>query len=671
MVMTARSLLPSAGSVAAGLSSEAWQRLDAILEELERAWQGGQRPPLEDFLTRVEDQAEQQALLIKLVHKDLELRFQSGEPVGVETYLERYPQLCGEVVMDLIASELRLRQRYGAGSLAELLARFPEYHHQLHARLDRPEPADEPAPGSITLNTPAPAGRDASSPSAADAGLELPGYEILGELGRGGMGVVYKARDRQLDRLVALKVIHRGERIDPEHRERFRSEALALGRLRHPHIVPIHAWSETQGQPYFVMEYLAQGNLDHALRERGQPLPAEAAHLVEVLAWTVQAAHEARLIHRDLKPANVLLGPPVEGSSDNTVFGFPKISDFGLVKLLDEQGRTLPGLGLGTPAYMAPEQAHGQAGVGADVYALGVILYQLLTGRVPFEGSTPLETLALAERQPPRPPRQLCPRVPPALEAICLKCLAKSPAERYPSSAALAEDLRRWRTGQRPRWPGWLGAAGLAAGVLLVGILVLTWRLAAPTPPVSTAPAPLPPLVAEWNAWVLRDRKLLRLHEPRAWPLRGDDVLRLDATLSRPAHICVIYVDTRGKATSVYPKSPDEDQPSGRLLDAEVRLEAGPPGVGVLFLLCRDDPLPEDVKPLRLVTGLGSQPEVQLDRPVWFENGQLDRAPERVGPVSLTGDNHPVLRTQKLLSGPLRQLFGTTRAVCFPFFGDE
>jgi serine/threonine-protein kinase len=553
--------------------------------------------------------------------------------------------------------------------VTELLARFPEYHHQLHARLDKPELPDQAALGSITLNTPAPGHRVTSSPSAAVAGLELPGYEILAELGRGGMGVVYKARDCQLDRLVALKVIHQGERIDPELRERFRSEALALGRVRHPHIVPIHAWSETQGQPFFVMEYLSRGNLDHALRERGQPLPAEAAHLVEVLAWTVQAAHEERMIHRDLKPANVLLGPPVEGSADNTVFGFPKISDFGLVKLLDEQRRTLPGYGLGTPAYMAPEQAHGQAGVGADVYALGVILYQLLTGRVPFEGSTPLETLALAERQPPRPPRQLCPRVPPALEAICLKCLAKSPAERYPSAAALAEDLRRWRTGQRRRWPGWLATAGLAAGVLLAVILVLTWRVAS-TPPVPTAPAPLP-LTAEWNAWVLRDTKLLRLHEQRAWPLRAGDVLRVDATLSRPAHVQVICVDTLGKAIPVYPRSPDEDRPTERLLDAEVRLEAGPPGVGVLFLLCRDGPLPPEVKPLRLLTGLGPQPDVQLDRPVWLENGQLDRAPERMGSVPLMGDNHPVLRTQKLLSGPLRQLFGTTRAVCFPFFGDE
>jgi WD40 repeat protein len=271
----------------------------------------------------------------------------------------------------------------------------------------------------------------------------MPGYEIVRELGRGGMGVVYQARQTKLNRPVALKMILAGSHAGAADLARFQTEAEAIARLRHPNIVQVYEVGEHEGKPYFSLEFCPGGSLEKKLG--GTPLPArEAAVLGETLARAMQAAHEQHVIHRDLKPANVLL------AGDGT----PKITDFGLAKKLDEAGQTQSGAVMGTPSYMAPEQAGGKSGeIGpaADVYALGAILYECLTGRPPFKAATALDTIMQVVSDEPVPPTRLQTKVPRDLETICLKCLHKEARKRYASARELADDLRRFLDGEPVR----------------------------------------------------------------------------------------------------------------------------------------------------------------------------------------------------------------------------
>ena len=313
---------------------------------------------------------------------------------------------------------------------------------------------------------------DTSIVRPADA---IPGYEILRELGRGGMGVVYEARQIALGRVVALKMILAGGHAGAKDLARFRTEAEAIARLQHPNIVQIHEVGEHDGKPYFSLEFCDSGNLSAQLRENPLP-PREAAALVAKLALAMSVAHERGIIHRDLKPANVLL----------TGRGEPKITDFGLAKKMEEQrDLTHSGAIMGTPSYMAPEQALGdikQIGPAADIYSLGAILYECVTGRPPFKAASTLETLdQVCHREPP-PPSQLNPNVPRDLETICLKCLQKTPARRYGSALALADDLERYQQGKpiaaRPisgleRLAKWVRRNPIAAALIVVLILGL------------------------------------------------------------------------------------------------------------------------------------------------------------------------------------------------------
>jgi serine/threonine-protein kinase len=313
-------------------------------------------------------------------------------------------------------------------------------------------------------------------PDDAPAGPSVPGYEILSQLGRGGMGVVYKARHVGLDRVVALKMVLAGAHAEPHQLARFHAEAQAVARFQHPNIVQIHEVGTADGLPYFSLEFLDGGPLDKKIARMPQP-PRFAAELVAALARAMSYAHERGVIHRDLKPANVLL------SADGT----PKITDFGLAKRLDGDSlQTRSGTVVGTPSFMAPEQARGdlkEVGPHSDVYSLGAILYDLLTGRPPFLGASMLDTLDQVRSQEPVPPAALIGRVPKDLETICLKCLQKEPAKRYASAAALADDLRRFLNGEpivaRPvsaperawRWAKrnpWVAGLGVAVAVLLV-----------------------------------------------------------------------------------------------------------------------------------------------------------------------------------------------------------
>ncbi len=311
----------------------------------------------------------------------------------------------------------------------------------------------------------------------------IPGYDLLGVLGRGGMGVVYKARQVKANRLVALKMILSAAHATDADRERFRVEAESVARLDHPNVVKVFDVGDHDGLPYFALELCPGGSLADQLKEN--PLPAgDAAATVERVSRGVQAAHEAGIVHRDLKPANVLL------AADGT----PKVTDFGLAKRLDDDaGLTRTGAVMGTPSFMAPEQAAGDnraVGPAADVYALGAILYDCLTGRPPFKGLGVVDTLQMVRTKEPISPRLLNPSVPTDLETICLKCLRKEPTQRYLRAADLADDLERFRTGRpiraRPvgrvesavkfarRHPLPVGLAAIAFLLLTVGLTVST-----------------------------------------------------------------------------------------------------------------------------------------------------------------------------------------------------
>jgi eukaryotic-like serine/threonine-protein kinase len=385
--------------------------LEAILDEQETRWNRGERPVVEDLIAKHPALRENADAAIDVIYQEFVIRRDCGEFPAPEDYIRRFPAWADGLVRQFAVDDA------------------------LH-------PAHEPAANRVDRSPNAPA-----SPSAP-AGLMEPaltrsidGYTILGELGRGGMGIVFKALERKLNRVVAIKTVNESTLTSPSQLRRFLAEAEVIARLKHPNIIPIYAVGEERGRPYFALELAEGGNLSE--RFTNGPLTGQgAAKLVEALARAVDTAHAAGIIHRDLKPSNVLL------ASDGT----PKISDFGLAKLLgDDSASTLSGEVLGTPSFMAPEQAEGRArdvGPAADIYALGAIFYQALTGRPPFLGASAVETMKLVVSTEPVPPRRQRPDVPRDLETIALKCLEKVPRARYASAGALADDLSRFLEGR-------------------------------------------------------------------------------------------------------------------------------------------------------------------------------------------------------------------------------
>ena len=397
---------------------------------------------------------------------------------------------------ELLIRWQELRRLGSAPTAREVCADQPELADELAQRIAAFESMEEMLGLGPHATHPARGAHPAVPPHLAEKLLPL-GYELLEVIDQGGMGVVYKATQVGLRRTVALKMIA-GFRVGPKQLARFRVEAEAVAHLQHPHIVQIHEVGEVDGHSFFSMEYVEGGTLAHRLATG--PLPfGTAAELVEVLARAIHHAHARGIVHRDLKPANILLGK-AEGSrindeskakatpgSDSSLIihhssFLPKVSDFGLAKRLGvETDHTATGEVIGTPAYMAPEQAQGSTnaiGPACDIYALGAILYEALTGRPPFRAGSVLETLRQVIADEPAAPRRVRSGVPRDLEAICLKCLEKNPTRRYATAEALAADLRRFLTGapvaaRRSSLPGralkWVRRRPVwAAAVLLV-----------------------------------------------------------------------------------------------------------------------------------------------------------------------------------------------------------
>jgi serine/threonine protein kinase len=393
--------------------------------------------------------------LIDALGREQEARWRRGDRVPLERLLQAHPTLLNQRrAFTLVYAEFLLHERVGERpSLTEFQQRFPTFANELKLQVDAHRifatlhKTRKLLPGKVPI----------TYPPLESAFPQVPGYQILSELGRSGTSVVYKAQHAAFKRLVALKMVQ-GDEVSAEARARFVAEAEALARLQHQHIVQIHEIGVYEDRPFFALEYVDGGSLDQ--KWRGPQEPHAVAELVETLARAVDHAHQADVLHGDLKPSNVLLsaganGPAAaNGAGGGSAWGVPKVSGFGLAKRfgLDDghrpgKTRSVDGRILGTPQYMAPEQAGNhtaQLGPPLDVYVLGAILYEGLTGRAPFASHNNWETIRQVLEDEPVPPRRLQPKLPRDLDTICLRCLQKDPGKRYPSAEALADDLHRF-----------------------------------------------------------------------------------------------------------------------------------------------------------------------------------------------------------------------------------
>lgn len=412
------------------------QQIDRICCQFEAAWQAGCRPSIADYLSDVSNSL-RDAVLLELLPIEQHYRKQQNEAIDADEYFNAYPHLREQLESCFAAAPTKVN----AGT----------------------DPSLAPALPPITL-------------------LRIPGYEIEEKLGQGGMAIVYRSRDLKLNRTVAIKMILGADEATPEDRIRMRLEAEAIARLHHPNIVELHALHEIDGQPILVMGFVAGGTL-HAMLNGRRPGIAKSAEMIEALARGINHAHQKGVIHRDLKPGNILLD--LEGT--------PKISDFGLAKRLDlKKSLTRTGIVIGTPGYMSPEQARGESdrvGTATDIHALGIILYEMLTSKSPFEGGNISATLKAVCETMPAPPSSINGSIPRDLDTICMKCLRKEPEERYASALELAQDLRRYQDGRpifaRPvgtaesffRWSRRNPAAVTLIAILLLGMIAIGTNL--------------------------------------------------------------------------------------------------------------------------------------------------------------------------------------------------
>lgn len=417
-------------SITSPAAEQLEQELRSACSDLGRRLRAGERCSAEEYLAQHPAIAANPDLAIELIYTEYVVRVELNQHVSCDDWLTRFPQWRND-----LQQLIEVHQQV-CGDVFDKSTVIPERH------------ATVAVPGVIPTM---PDGVGPDSPAARRVG----NYELLGELGRGGMGVIYRARQIGLNRLVALKMVLSGEFAGPRELARFQRESEAAARLHHANIVQIYEVGAHEGRPYFSMELVDGGRLDEQL-SRELPTPRQSAALLLKLARAAHYAHQRGVVHRDLKPGNILLancdanhGVAFPLGSNGTGHVEPKISDFGLAKRVVEGNdqHTRSGAVVGTPSYMAPEQARGRSaeiGPAADIYSLGAILYELLTRRPPFLAGTPLDTLRQAQHDDPAAPSRLRSSVPRDLDTICLKCLEKDPGRRYATAEALAADLQRF-----------------------------------------------------------------------------------------------------------------------------------------------------------------------------------------------------------------------------------
>ncbi len=669
---------------------------------------------------------------LRQLAQDQREHWQQGDRRLVEQYFEEHPELHSDekLLLDFVCSEFSLRQEHGeTPTLAEYVERFPALALQLELLFEVLQAIDsEPslpayAPESrilshsvsthgSNLHRTAASRQRRQPPSNADSidgnpPRQFGPYELIREVARGGMGIVYKARQPKLDRIVAIKTIVPQQFESDSAVRRFQVEAEAAAKLDHPCVVPIYDVGEQDGEHYLCMAYV-DGESLQARVARGPLAADDAARIVRDVAEGVQHAHDRGIIHRDLKPANILI--------DST--GRPRVTDFGLARKQDVVGSlTGDGSVIGTPAYMSPEQALGESqtiGPLCDVYSLGAVLFHLLTGRPPFGGANVFEIVNHVRCDPPQRPRELNSSIPEPLETVCLRCLAKDPRDRYPNAQALADDLSRYLQGSavtplppphrqgRFNWRSlpFAAAVVVAASLLAFCVAILLRRPAKPTDSAeATVPAvvadastkapleALKPLSGELTVRVWDPRKNRLRHgqpfdSPGVLPLRYGDQIRVEAKTNRPAYLYVIWITPEGEAIPIYPWTPatpwkpeywrarpkDEKPTDTVSLPAQAGkgwpIDSGK-GFETIVLLARDEPLPNDVALESVFASLPSQ-QTPSQTFVWLEAGDQQMA-------SVRGANFSKLETlddstqqlKEVLADRLKPLhLSLYRAVC-------
>lgn len=440
--------MAAANSMLVALSDADRRQLEALLIDFDRKWH---KQALADRVQELppEGSALRRPALVELIKIDLEKQWQLGRRILLETYLKQYPELggAGGVPADLLQAEYEVRKQFGAAAeLSEYARRFPQQAATLAELLKRAGSSTVNSQASIhSRETPPspPSKPSANQPTVpgADMPERFGRYHILRQLGQGGMGAVYLAMDTQLDRKVALKVPHFSPTDGPEVLERFYREARSAATFSHPNLCPVYDVGQIDGRNFLTMAYIEGKPLAEVIGNKKPVAERATAALVRKVALALEEAHKKGVVHRDLKPSNIMINQRRE----------PVVMDFGLARRakMEDARLTQSGVVLGTPAYMAPEQISGDPdaiGLSCDIYSLGVILYELLTGSLPFRGPTMMSVMAQALTDPPEPPSQRRPGLDPKMEAVCLKAMAKKPEDRYASmselAAALAEFLR-------------------------------------------------------------------------------------------------------------------------------------------------------------------------------------------------------------------------------------
>jgi predicted Ser/Thr protein kinase len=638
------------------------ERIEAVCSGFERAWKAArspaERPSIEEYLAGVGG-SERAALLGELIMLDLEFRRRHDDTLDRQQYHSRFP---GD-----------------SQAIAQAFAWLAQVEDSLAEQ------------GLIET---APRGQG-SDPSVSDdvfsAGQKVGRYTVARCLGWGGFGAVYLAEDTELGRLVAIKVPRRGQFASPEEMGRFFVEARTVAKLKHPAIVAVYdVGSGDDRVPYVVMEYVQGQSLADLLRRERLSF-GRAAELTRQVAEAVHYAHTQGFVHRDLKPANVLLDAQ----------GRPHIADFGLA-VHESAQRLGAGEQSGTLAYMAPEQVRGEThrlDGRADVWALGVMLYEMLTGRRPFQGDTVQSLADEILNRDPKPPRQINDAIPEELSRICLKAIRKPATERYATALDLAADLqtaagegahpRADRVSARP-----LRALLTPARCLAFALAVCLAAMAALWIYRLGAFAAPPPLSGTLDVLVLTPgngagRLLSIIKNPDARPLRPGDQVRVQAALNRPAYVYLVWIDSRGEALPVYPwtKGRWSDRPARQLPVERLSLpdeagkywnmQPGHTGMETLVLLARETPLPEGIDLAPLFAGLPTQPVEDPKALVIFDGGRAFAAEsggkQATGVGRSRGPNlsepaeaeYAIVRAQALLAARLGSQFSVNRAVSF------